>query len=111
YAENSQYPNTAGIITSTTHVAQGSIPANSTTTSSSWYSAPGGAFATTASTTFTSATAAPSNPRTIYYVPNGTNGGCAYYRDFGGNDWEFVLVGTATCTSGGPATNATSVAL
>lgn len=106
HAENSQYPNTANVITGT-----GTQNGVTTATTSTWYSAAGGAFSTTASTTFTSATAAPSNPKSVYYVANTTLGGCIYYRDFAANTWSFVQAGTATCTAGGPASNATSIAL
>ena len=105
YAENSQYPNTTSVITGT-----GTQNSVTTASTSSWYSAPGGAFTTVALATFQASTAAPADPKSIYYVPNGTNGGCAYYRDYAGNTWSFVQVGTATCTAGGP-TSVASVAI
>ena len=105
FAENSQYPNTADVITGTG--AQNGV---TTTSTSTWYSAQGTAFTTTASTTFTSATV-PASEKNVYYVPNGTNGGCIYYRDYSNSNYKNYQVGTATCTAGGPATNATSVAI
>lgn len=93
-AINSQYPNVAGVITGT--ATQNSV---ATTTTSDWYSAQSTAFTTNA----TIAATAPSDPKSVFYVANGTNGGCIYYWDYtataGWGAYKWIQAGTATCAA------------
>ena len=92
-AENGQYPNTASVITGT-----GTQNGVTTATTSSWYSAQDTAFST--STTMpSSATTGPASVKTVYYVPNGTNGGCIYWFDYQNTGYKSIQVGTATCAA------------
>lgn len=93
YAENSQYPNVASVITGT-----GTQNSVTTATTSSWYSAQGGAFRTNAATPST-ATTAPSDAKNVYYVANSTNGGCIYYYDYPNSLYKVTQLGTATCAT------------
>ena len=107
-AVNGQYPTQTGVITGT-----GTQNSVTTSSSSEWYSAPGGAFTTTAGTAASasgvwSGLAAPSSPKTVYYTnADLTTGGCVWYYDYQSSSWKSSQVGTANCTL--PTTQATSL--
>lgn len=110
YVENSQYPVTAAVITGT-----GTQNSVATTTTSTWYSAQGSAFTTTAGTVATtsgmySGLAAPADPKALYYTnSSSTTGGCIWYYDYQTPSWKSAQVGTVTCPTL-PTTSATSLA-
>ena len=93
-AVNSQYPNTAGTITGT--ATQGTI---TTATTSDWYSAQGSAFKTNDGTTIASNTAAPTDPKAVYYTGSSTSGGCIWWYDYQNSVWKSVSSGTVTCAA------------
>lgn len=110
FAENSQYPITASVITGT-----GTQNSVATTTSSTWYSAQGSAFTTTAATAATaggmhSLLAAPADSKTLYYTNSASaTGGCIWYYDYQVPTWKSVQVGSVTCPAL-PTTAASSLA-
>ena len=78
-AINSQYPNTADVLTCQgTSGACGTQNSVATTTSSDWYSTP----SSTATQSTVLPTTAPANPNMLWYFPSGTVGGCIYYWDY-----------------------------
>lgn len=93
-ALNSQYPNTADVITCQgTSGACGTQNSVATTTTSEWYSAPSG----TATQSTVLPTAAPANPNMLWYFPSGTVGACIYY-------WDYTQSKVVPISAGSPTT-------
>lgn len=93
-ALNSQYPNTADVITCQgTSGACGTQGGVATTTSSEWYSVPSG----TATQNTVLPTAAPASPNTLWYFPSGTVGACIYY-------WDYTQSKVVPISAGSPST-------
>ena len=99
-AVNSQYPTNASTITGTG--VQGTV---TTTTTSDWYSQQGSAF-TTSGPSILSTTAAPADPKAIYYTNGTTTGGCIWWYDYQNTVWKVISTGTTACPAlSGTATN------
>ena len=93
-AINSQYPNTANVITCQgTSGACGTQNSIATTTSSDWYSAP----SATATQSTVLPTAAPADPNMLWYFPSGTVGACIYY-------WDYAQSKVIPVSAGAPST-------
>ena len=98
FAENGQYPVTTSVITGT-----GTQNSVTTATTSSWYSAQGSAFTTTAGTAASTSgmyngIAAPTDAKTLYYTSSvAATGGCIWYYDYQNTTWKSVQVGSVTC--------------
>lgn len=94
-AINSQYPNTANVITCQgTSGACGTQNSVATTTASDWYSAP----SATATQSTVLPTTAPSDPNMLWYFPSGTVGACIYYWDYTQSRLALMSVGSPSST-------------
>ena len=106
-AVNSQYPITTSTITGAG--VQGTV---TTATTSDWYSAPNSAFTTAALPANTgglwASTAAPTDPKVVYYTNYTTSGGCAWWYDYQNTTWKGISTGTVACPTL-PSTAATGL--
>ncbi|PID29951.1 hypothetical protein CR983_03405 [Candidatus Saccharibacteria bacterium] len=101
YVINGQYPNTAGTITGSG--TQGTVTTGPT---SDWYSPPNTAFVAPADKP-DNFTTGPADPKTVYYMPNGTEGGCIYHFNYSDNTYGSVRVGQIAGTDCGQFSDTT----